>query len=59
MAHPPAPTDCTLELKISSPRPEECYERKVRLRFGEARVLILALTFALKKIFRDRQIAKR
>lgn len=55
MAHAKAPADCTLQLKIESPRPDECYERQVRITASESKIVIAALTEAMRKIFRSRK----
>lgn len=50
-----APADCILQLKIESPRPDDCYERRVRITSGESKIVITALTEAMRKIFRARK----
>lgn len=50
-----APADCILQLKIESPRPDEDYERRVRITAAESKIVIVALTEAMQKIFRARK----
>jgi hypothetical protein len=55
MAKPKTSADCMVELKITSPREDERYERQIRVSAAEAKAVRDALTDAMRKMLRSRK----